>query len=46
MFGIAVFGRVFDVVVAGGADGAVRAIIVEFVIVAFSLVAARWLPSK
>ncbi|MGC6499022.1 MAG: hypothetical protein ACON4C_02425 [Henriciella sp.] len=46
VFGIAVFGRVFDIIVSGGADGAVRAIVVEFVIVAFSLVAARWLPSK
>lgn len=46
VFGIAVFGRVFDVIVSGGAEGAVRAIVVESVIVAFSLVAARWLPSN
>ena len=46
VFGIAVFGRTFDVVIAGGAAEAPRAIMVELIVVVFALIAARWLPSS
>ena len=46
IFGIAVSGRILDVVVSGAPDGVARPIIVELILVACALIAARLLPSK
>lgn len=46
VFGIAVFGRTFDLLVSGGAAEAPRAIVVELIVVVFALIAARGLPSS
>jgi hypothetical protein len=46
IFGIAVSGRILDVIVSGAPDGVVRPIIIELLLVACALIAARLLPSK
>jgi hypothetical protein len=46
LFGIAVSGRILDVLVAGPPDGVARPIIIELILVACALIAARLLPSK
>jgi len=46
MFGIAAFGRILDVVVAGPPDGVARPIIVELGVVMIAMVAAKFTPPK
>ena len=46
LFGIAVSGRILDVIVAGPPAGVAPAIIVELIVVLFALIAAKWLPHK
>ena len=46
LFGIAVSGRILDVIVAGPPEGVAPAIVVELIVVAFALIAAKWLPNR
>lgn len=46
IFGIAVSGRILDVIVSGPPDGVAQPIIIELILVACALIAARLLPSK
>ena len=46
LFGIAVSGRILDVVIAGPPEGIARPILIELVIVLLALVAARGLPAR
>lgn len=46
LFGIAVSGRILDVVLAGPPEGIARSIVIELILVGLALVAARWLPSR